>query len=94
MVRSGLEISQKHELWGLIKRLGAIYGETDANWLAEYGRNVYDAQKLTLGGAILCFQDLVKQGEFLDIENKRLRRLNAPLAPKVLEKYLERSWRR
>ena len=93
-MRSALDISQKHELWGLIKRLGAIYGETDTKWLAEYAADVFNAQKMNLNDAIVCFKDLVRQGEFLDIENKRLRRLNAPEASKVPEKDLGRSWRR
>lgn len=92
MVRSGLEISQKHVLWGLIKRLGAIYDETDGKWLAEYGKDVFDAHKLNLDDAIVCFQILVNQGEFLDIENKRLRRLNMLNDPGIPERDLNRSW--
>lgn len=58
------QIVNKHILWGLIKRFGALWGE-DEEITKEYAKDVYTLHKEDLLGAIQCFKDLIAQAEGL-----------------------------
>lgn len=71
---SALNIARKIELWTHIKRLGRLWEENE-DTIAEFGKDVYNAYKEDLEGAIKCFVDLTDQAEWL---TKRLKRSKPP----------------
>lgn len=55
-----LRVSQKNELWSLIKRLCEMNGE-DSDFLKEYAKEVYENNADNIGSAIECFKNLIEQ---------------------------------
>jgi hypothetical protein len=61
-------IFDKNRLWALIKRLGALYGESP-EWVEEYAKWAYKSCMEVSGhlkGGIECFESLVNDKEYLE----------------------------
>lgn len=54
-----VQICQRHELWGLIKKVSQYHGGDDAEWLKAYAKEMLE--NYTIDQALVCFRDLASQ---------------------------------
>lgn len=64
MTRDYYAVIKKHELWVLIKRIGALWGE-DEEFTREYAKTVWQAHNAEIEACLECFRDLVKQADLI-----------------------------
>jgi hypothetical protein len=64
MTNQALQIAHKHLLWSSIRQFGQLWHE-EPEFIAEYGKYVYNLHKQSLPDAIECFGKLVEQGKLI-----------------------------